>query len=800
MAAALTLVFLVLVVWSLYRRSGEGLRESLLRAAVVWGVLALLCVEILGVLRLLSPGWIALLWSLACAAAGVWAGRQGADVRALRSGLFEIGRVFSVQGPLGALLPGVSLLVLAVGIAAVLSPPGPADAHLYHMPRVLFWLQHRSLAHYPTTYHQQLFQPPWAEFAALHLYALSGGDRLINLIHFAFYLGGALAVYSLAGLLGCQRLGQLTAAVFALTLPQGVLAASGSKNDHAMVFWLLAAAYFAVRCASRFAFRDAVYLGLATGLSLLTKATAYIWAPVAVPAMFLAKGRAGWPALLRAAPIVVIASLAINGPHYARNLALFGSPLGCPAAYCGELYKFTNADFSPSSLVSNLVRNVVLHATTPMAGINRAAYAAGTALVRLAGADPQDPRTTWTREKFSPPAFSTHEAQAGNPLHLVLAIGCVIWLLAARRREAPATLVLVCAAVVGFTAFCWLVRWQPWHVRLHLPFFVMLAPSVGRAGELLLGSARTTGLNVVLLMIAFAFAVSNEVRPLLSASQSLFSAPRDEFYHAPVQMRALASALLRLPCREIGLDVTGPFEIYPLLHWLNVGLGPIKTVYLSSDPRFSGWYRKNPPNPCAVIYNDCVEEPGRATHCRELGIPAVYGSVWLVTGFDAAWTPAQGWAVRQPAATPFYAERGGPVLELPADLRTENAAQLALLAGVTPDKWVTDTGFRVPIAKRDWLALSVRLSGRIPAWSRTLPQTIRLQCGEGPARSQVIEEAGPFQLASTLQCSPGNVVVLDVTPEKFFRPVDLGMSADSRRLSFMLEEVVISPGAHRPQR
>jgi len=98
------------------------------------------------------------------------------------------------------------------------------------------------------------------------------------------------------------------------------------------------------------------------------------------------------------------------------------------------------------------------------------------------------------------------------------------------------------------------------------------------------------------------------------------------------------------------------------------------------------------------------------------------------------------------------------------------------------------------------LALSVRLSGRIPAWSRTLPQTIRLQCGEGPARSQAIEEAGPFQLASTLQCSPGNVVVLDVTPEKFFRPVDLGMSADSRRLSFMLEEVVISPGAHRPQR
>lgn len=47
----------------------------------------------------------------------------------------------------------------------------------YHMSRVAHWAQNRNVEHYPTPIVRQLFQPPWAEFAILQSYVLTGGAR-----------------------------------------------------------------------------------------------------------------------------------------------------------------------------------------------------------------------------------------------------------------------------------------------------------------------------------------------------------------------------------------------------------------------------------------------------------------------------------------------------------------------------------------------------------------------------------------------------------------------------------------------
>jgi hypothetical protein len=55
-------------------------------------------------------------------------------------------------------------------------------------------------------------------------------------------------------------------------LPNGILQASGAKNDYVLALWLVAAVYFAMR-------RDLLFLGLAVGLACATKSTAYLFLP-----------------------------------------------------------------------------------------------------------------------------------------------------------------------------------------------------------------------------------------------------------------------------------------------------------------------------------------------------------------------------------------------------------------------------------------------------------------------------------------------------------------------------------------
>src|SRR5260370_32670516 len=110
----------------------------------------------------------------------------------------------------------------------------------------------------------------------LHTYILSGGDRFINLIQWFGCLTSIVAVAAIAKEFGVDLRGQLLAALFCVTLPNGILQATGAKNDYLLAAWLACAAYFLLRasCGSRRGSRfDIVLAGLALGLALGTKAT-----------------------------------------------------------------------------------------------------------------------------------------------------------------------------------------------------------------------------------------------------------------------------------------------------------------------------------------------------------------------------------------------------------------------------------------------------------------------------------------------------------------------------------------------
>lgn len=593
------------------RNGGDG-REALLAAAVAMGAIGLALAELLSALHALQCWPLALAWALCAAAALVPVARRrrpNARPAAGRRGLerFEAG-----------LLAGFSLLAGAVALTAVGAAPNNWDSLTYHLPRALHWAQDASLAHYPTHVIRQLSLAPGAEIAVAQGLLLTGSLRLSALVQTLAWLGCVVAASLVARDLGAGRRGEIFAAVFAGTLPMAVLQASSTQNDLVVGLWLLAFVHFALRAFER---ESGAALWLATGgslgLALATKATAFLYAGPFVLWILYAlwrRRRAPWRSVI-VAPVL---ALLLNTGPWLRNLSLFGSPLG------GD-HGAVNEAVTPAVVLSNLARTAALELTAPSTAWNRALEGTVRGLHAVLGIGPDDPRSTWKGAEFRVPARLTgagpadadealfamlHEDQAGNPLHLLVAlVGAAIVLSKAQVRRRPGLLACLSGVAGGLLLFCAVLKWQPWNARLVLPLFLLAAPVAGAAADAVRSGKWAAEAAAVLLVACLPWALLNATRPLVGP-ESVLATPRfaQLFVGRPALQPPLADAARAVAasgCRRIGLEI-GPDDPEYLV-WASLeeaGLRPDRIEHVGVTNRSAELLRR--PHyagfaPCAVV-------------------------------------------------------------------------------------------------------------------------------------------------------------------------------------------------------
>ena len=516
-AGVLPFVALALLVHTFHRR-GADWRESVLTAAVAWGVAVAAITEGLSLFGLLSFAWVLAAWLVLLAVLGIIHRASPSAVPAPSAWPWPDRWSLIV-------LAGLIPIVVATGLIAVLAPPNTQDALIYHMARVAHWAQNASVAHYPTHIPRQLHLAPWAEFAILQLQVLTGGDRLANLIQWLAMLGCVLGVTRIAEQFGAGARGQILAGVFCATIPMGILQATSTQNDYVLSFWLVCFVHFGRALATpgegRSATTKAWAAGATLGLAILTKGTAYVIALPFVAAMAVC---VLWQRRRRAAmtfAIVTVAVLSLNAGHYWRNAQLYGTPLG-PGREGSSVY--ANEARGPSVLFSNALRNAALHVGTPSDWVNRRVWRGVAGLHRGMGLDLDDPKTTWPSTRFEIARPRRHEDFAGNPWHLLVIAATSATLVIApslhRRRDLTIYLGTVIAAGLLFAL---LLKWQPWHSRLHLPLFVVSAPLVGVVWGRYRRAAPVLALG--LLAASIPWIVDNESRPLIGR-ESVFMRSR----------------------------------------------------------------------------------------------------------------------------------------------------------------------------------------------------------------------------------------------------------------------------------
>ena len=468
------------------------------------------------------------------------------------------------------LLLSVGLIVIAIALIAIVAPPNNWDSMNYHMTRVVHWIQNQSVAHYPTSYTPQLYQNPWSEFAILHWQILSGVDYFANLVQLFSMVGCIVGNSLIAQQLGADLRGQVFTAVVSATIPMGILQASSTQNDYILAFWVVCLAYYVIKTVQHGKQTTwDIYLLLAgsLGLAILTKGTAYFYIFPFLVWLTLSQIRYLRWQVWKPAVIVAIIAICINISHWLRNYNLFGSPLGEPNDYKNEILGI-------NVLISNILRNIALHIGTPIGIINAINHKIIQIIHTFIGIADNDPRTTFLTKNFFVPGtwstfgFTGNENSAGNFLHILLIFTCIIIFIFKKefRRQSQVTVYLI--TVLGtFVVFCYLVKWQPWHSRLHLSWFVLTSPFIGLLLSQLNRKKLINYLAVFLILSSLPWVFLNRYRPLIG-SNNIFQASRIEqyFINRPhlFQPHSQAVEFLKTKqCDDIGLAFENDAWEYP---------------------------------------------------------------------------------------------------------------------------------------------------------------------------------------------------------------------------------------------
>ena len=505
-------------------------RRSFLMAALVWSIFLVVTIEALSLFTQLSVRPMVFLWVTFDFALLVYLyGRRQ--------------RVASWRPPSCAglgwdewlMLVGGALLVAVTLVVALWAPPNSWDAMTYHIPRVMQWIQNQTVAFYPTHNIRQLYLSPFAEYVILGFQLLTGGDRFANIPQFFSWAATPVAVSLIARSLGAERKGQIIAALFALTVPTGILEASGTKNDCVLSFWLATFVWFGLLWKEKMDDTPrAALAGLALGFALFTKGTAYVlvfpfivWFGIAGVATL---GKNVWR------PVIIVALFAVtlNAPLYVRNIAIFDHPLGTMAEEYPQ-FKPTNDIFTPAAFASNAIRGAALHLGSPSSNINQATYNAINWIHKsILKIDINHPGTTWVFD-FSVPIqspFRQYELIGAANIHFLFIIPTLLFALSLtfwQKKSSKLFLFYIISAASSLFLIILLFRWTPQNTRYHLPLFILAAPVAGYLMSIALSRGIVTAIiAVILLAQAMPPALMNRTRPILPVEGFLLQVLRGE--------------------------------------------------------------------------------------------------------------------------------------------------------------------------------------------------------------------------------------------------------------------------------
>lgn len=494
--------------------------EGILKAGIIWTLSSFVYLLLCSVQSLITFTSLLAFWGCYVAICGILIYRQ-------KTLLF----LWRTADNLWKLFPShiwYFFIILFIGtlFTALLYPPNNWDAMTYNMPRVMHWIQNMTLAPYITSIDRQIGMAPLQSMLILSPVLLGETDVLAPLVQWCGYVGTCLAVARICSQLGGSKKACLYAVLFFATVPMCILQASNTESGHVVGFFICCFVSFFLQWKEAPCLRQALWLGAALGLAILSKGSAYPFASATVLIMtFLCLRNKKRFAQGCAAAVVIIA---LQVPAMMRNLEAYDSLFA-------SAEQNINKTVSVKTFVAAASANFLMNLPVMGSSAFRQAYA--DFLERLDVRMDDSRIYPWGNPRDNVCKFySTEDSRAQNPLHALLLAGLLAVFLLRRVTLPPLYVGMV---VATFMLFSVLLVWFPYITRIHMGLYALAAPCAGLAAEKL-KQRWQTGLFVLLVLGSLFPLLLNQMRPLLPEQciqflwhrdvRDCWSNPREQLY------------------------------------------------------------------------------------------------------------------------------------------------------------------------------------------------------------------------------------------------------------------------------
>lgn len=500
-------------------RSSSSL-EGLLKGGITWALASFFYLTICSFFYLIACSYILVFWLFYAGICCVLLYRDG-GIFFFWERVCKFWNFFPVK-------TRFALIILWSGtlLTALLYPPNNWDAMTYNMPRVMHWIQNMTLAPYITSIDRQIGMAPLQSMLILSPVLLGKTDVFAPLVQWFGYIGTCLAVARICTQLGGSKKACLYSMLFFATVPMCILQASNTESGHVVGFFVCCFVSFFLQWKKEPCLRHAVWSGLALGLAIASKGSAYPFAAATVLIMgflCLCSKKRFMQGCVAAAVII-----ALQVPAMMRNMEAYDS------LFAGAEQNI-NKVFSVQTVIAAASGNFLINLPVMGSAAFRQAYA--DFLERLDVRMDDTRIYPWGNPRDNARKFyTTEDSRAQNPLHALLLGGLLLTFLLRRGTLPPLYTGMVVATFILFSV---LLVWFPYITRIHMGLYALVAPCAGLAAEKL-RQRWQTGLLVLVLLGALPPLLLNQTRPLLPEQcvqfiwhrdvRDCWSNPREQLY------------------------------------------------------------------------------------------------------------------------------------------------------------------------------------------------------------------------------------------------------------------------------
>ncbi|MCL1947598.1 MAG: hypothetical protein FWF51_10700, partial [Chitinivibrionia bacterium] len=468
----------------------------------------------------------------------------------------------------------VLLLILAVTFfIAAIYPPNNWDSMTYHIPRIEHWIQNESVEHYETSNLRQTLSAPFAEFVIMHGRILSGGDSLMNLVQWFAFIFSLAIIYRILNMFGIDKRNSIYGILFFATTPMAILQASSTQTDLVEALFILILAERLLTWKKEYNVLTAFEFGIALGLAVLAKGTAYPIALIFV-VVFALISLKHFKQRIIGAILAAFIAFSINFCHYSRNYIAYGEPLGKHGG--------TVSDFKLNSFLASFPAHIYINCGVPIP--NNLFSNISNKYYEILGIDTSkvfhygNPKSNGIKDfvKF-------HEDTAKNPVQMLIILILGIVLIANKKYKCYCFFSVI--VVSAWFVFIYCIPWQPWITRLQLPLFALSAPMFGFWCSQTKEKRLANIILVIMVIISVLPLIRNQSRPVIKSLYSdrfkpIFNNKNEMFYK---NFKNAVSEIDRLKIKNLGIIIGSDSWEYPLFAYNYKNPRPKITHILSYD-------------------------------------------------------------------------------------------------------------------------------------------------------------------------------------------------------------------------